>query len=366
MPTDDLGRRHHPPPRPETQPGRRRGALGADPRTRPGVCGPTRRGRRLVPRDRLRLLGNSDPGLPGPRVLRLVRLRERKGVPGVLVLPGLRSASPRCASADLRRPPCTSPLSAPREPSTMRPGSATRSPGVRTDPLPSLGRLAARDEAPLPGRRGPGALRRRSLRRGAPSRGARGGAGLRLRRRLRRRLRVEPGRSPHARARARRASPPSAFRSSCCRATTTRWTARRSTARPAFRERAPASCTCSRTRGPSPWRRASSWSARRGTASGRSGISSPRPAPSSRRAAGPIRVCVAHGAVDALSPDRDDPARIALTRAEAALADGPHPLPGARRPPLADAGRRLRTHLLRRQRPSRRTSTSRRPARRWW
>jgi DNA repair exonuclease SbcCD nuclease subunit len=33
-------------------------------------------------------------------------------------------------------------------------------------------------------------------------------------------------------------------------------------------------------------------------------------------------VCVAHGAVDLLSPDRDDPARIALADAEAALADG--------------------------------------------
>jgi DNA repair exonuclease SbcCD nuclease subunit len=33
------------------------------------------------------------------------------------------------------------------------------------------------------------------------------------------------------------------------------------------------------------------------------------------------RVCVAHGAVDSLSPDRDDPARIALGSAEAALAE---------------------------------------------
>jgi DNA repair exonuclease SbcCD nuclease subunit len=33
------------------------------------------------------------------------------------------------------------------------------------------------------------------------------------------------------------------------------------------------------------------------------------------------RVCVAHGAVDALSPDRDDPARIALGAAEMALAE---------------------------------------------
>jgi DNA repair exonuclease SbcCD nuclease subunit len=37
---------------------------------------------------------------------------------------------------------------------------------------------------------------------------------------------------------------------------------------------------------------------------------------------GVTRVCVAHGAVDALSPDRDDPARIGLTAAEAALAEG--------------------------------------------
>ena len=37
---------------------------------------------------------------------------------------------------------------------------------------------------------------------------------------------------------------------------------------------------------------------------------------------GVTRVCVAHGAVDALSPDRDDPARIGLAAAEAALAEG--------------------------------------------
>jgi DNA repair exonuclease SbcCD nuclease subunit len=37
---------------------------------------------------------------------------------------------------------------------------------------------------------------------------------------------------------------------------------------------------------------------------------------------GVTRVCIAHGSVDALSPDRDDPARIALASAEAALADG--------------------------------------------
>lgn len=35
-----------------------------------------------------------------------------------------------------------------------------------------------------------------------------------------------------------------------------------------------------------------------------------------------VRVMVAHGAVDALSPDADDPARIALAGVEAALADG--------------------------------------------
>ena len=34
------------------------------------------------------------------------------------------------------------------------------------------------------------------------------------------------------------------------------------------------------------------------------------------------RICVAHGALDVLSPDRDDPARIALESAENALADG--------------------------------------------
>jgi len=39
-------------------------------------------------------------------------------------------------------------------------------------------------------------------------------------------------------------------------------------------------------------------------------------------APGVARVCVAHGAVDALSPDRDDPSRIALAAAEAALAAG--------------------------------------------
>jgi len=39
-------------------------------------------------------------------------------------------------------------------------------------------------------------------------------------------------------------------------------------------------------------------------------------------ARGSVRVCAAHGAVDLLSPDRDDPARIALAGAEAALADG--------------------------------------------
>jgi DNA repair exonuclease SbcCD nuclease subunit len=39
-------------------------------------------------------------------------------------------------------------------------------------------------------------------------------------------------------------------------------------------------------------------------------------------AAGVIRVCVGHGAVDALSPDRDDPARIELAAAEAALREG--------------------------------------------
>ena len=39
-------------------------------------------------------------------------------------------------------------------------------------------------------------------------------------------------------------------------------------------------------------------------------------------ARGILRVCAAHGAVDALSPDRDDPARIRLAEAEAALADG--------------------------------------------
>jgi DNA repair exonuclease SbcCD nuclease subunit len=39
-------------------------------------------------------------------------------------------------------------------------------------------------------------------------------------------------------------------------------------------------------------------------------------------ARGTLRVCAAHGAVDALSPDRDDPARISLAAAESALADG--------------------------------------------
>jgi DNA repair exonuclease SbcCD nuclease subunit len=39
-------------------------------------------------------------------------------------------------------------------------------------------------------------------------------------------------------------------------------------------------------------------------------------------ARGVVRIGIAHGCVDALSPDRDDPARIALAAAEAALADG--------------------------------------------
>jgi len=39
-------------------------------------------------------------------------------------------------------------------------------------------------------------------------------------------------------------------------------------------------------------------------------------------AAGVIRIGAAHGSVDTLSPDRDDPARIALSGAEAAIADG--------------------------------------------
>jgi len=41
-----------------------------------------------------------------------------------------------------------------------------------------------------------------------------------------------------------------------------------------------------------------------------------------RPAHGVTRIGAAHGAVDVLSPDRDDPARIALADAEAALADG--------------------------------------------
>ncbi len=39
-------------------------------------------------------------------------------------------------------------------------------------------------------------------------------------------------------------------------------------------------------------------------------------------AGGALRIAVAHGAVDTLSPDRDDPARIALAAAEAAFAAG--------------------------------------------
>jgi DNA repair exonuclease SbcCD nuclease subunit len=39
-------------------------------------------------------------------------------------------------------------------------------------------------------------------------------------------------------------------------------------------------------------------------------------------APGGVRVAVAHGAVDALSPDRDDPARIGLAAAERAIAEG--------------------------------------------
>jgi len=41
-----------------------------------------------------------------------------------------------------------------------------------------------------------------------------------------------------------------------------------------------------------------------------------------RSAAGVVRVVVAHGAVDTLSPDADDPARIALATVEEALGDG--------------------------------------------
>ena len=283
-------------PRPE--PGRRRGALGADPRTRPGVCGPTRRRRRLVPRDRLRLLGHPDPGLPGPRRSASGRpTRARGSSGGTSSDRAFARASRRRGVAPLASTSGTSPLSSPRAPSTMRSGSAPRSPGVRTDPLPSLGRLAARDEASLPGRRGPGALRRRSLRRGAPSRRARGRAGLRVRRRVRRRLRVEPGRAPHARARARRARRlPRARLPAAGQPRPARRRVDLPPGRPSASTR-PRSCTCSRTRGPSPaapgvelvgapWR-----SKRPAARSGRRGLRR-----RSRPRAGATRVCVAHGA----------------------------------------------------------------------
>ena len=123
-------------------------------------------------------------------------------------------------------------------------------------------------------------------------------------------------RSSGARSRARsRRSRAFRFPSICCPAITTRSTRRRCTARPRSATPHPRTSTCSTTRGRARWRRAWSWSARRGS-SRRPARNPALDALESLGPAGPLRILAAHGGVDALTPDRRDASLLPLAPIE--------------------------------------------------